>query len=183
TIPATAFEAYQILPMPVDLNRAAYVRHTGQEISAERLPRALLPLKGAAGVFPLSNLRDPAEPTHPESRPSGATPVQLWIDVHGPPNAAPGDHAAAGGDKSQKQNPSRSKGKPTGPPAVASVPLRLTVYNFALPRERHLQMLTQVKWDSLRQQSPNEFATVTPRLIDRTSPKYNSTVQVLDAMV
>ena len=116
--------------------------------------------------------------------------MQFWIDVHVPPNAPPGDYTAAcelipappPGSKPQQQQ-SKSKGKPNGPPAVASVPLRLTVYNFALPRERHLQMLTQVQWDSLVQQYPNEFGTVTPRLIERGNPKYASTVRVLDAMV
>src|SRR3954447_16075566 len=134
-IPVSFFEAYQILPMPVDLNRAAYVRHTGQETSAQRLPRALLPLKGTDGVFPLSTLRDPADPTRPGSHPTGAAPVQFWIDVHVPPNAAPGDYAAVcelipasaatGAGGKPQPNQAKSKGKTNEPPALASVPLRL----------------------------------------------------------
>src|SRR5688572_10520350 len=38
------FTAAQILPMPVDVNRAGFVRHTGLEASSRPLPRALLPV-------------------------------------------------------------------------------------------------------------------------------------------
>ena len=43
-IPVEALEAYQILPLPIDVNRASYVRHTGLTPaagSAAFLPRAL----------------------------------------------------------------------------------------------------------------------------------------------
>src|SRR5688500_14399048 len=36
--------AYQIVSMPVDVNRAGYVRHTGSTTAVSDLPRALLPL-------------------------------------------------------------------------------------------------------------------------------------------
>src|ERR1700722_12345949 len=43
-IAAENFSAYQVLPMPVDTNRAGYVRQTGLAAGTKELPRALLPL-------------------------------------------------------------------------------------------------------------------------------------------
>src|SRR5687768_16296464 len=86
-VPVLKCEAYQILPMPVDVNRAAYIRHTGQHaggaVGDGRLPRALLPLKaGQNGLIPLTALRDPAHPFQPATSAwDGTGPIHLWVDV------------------------------------------------------------------------------------------------------
>src|SRR5438128_7563928 len=36
--------AWQVLPMPIDTNRAAFARHTGLNVGLHRMPRALIPL-------------------------------------------------------------------------------------------------------------------------------------------
>src|SRR3954471_22741483 len=61
-------KAYQILPMPVDANRAGYVRHTGLKASSRTMPRALLPVPMEGGKITLTGLRDPSEPLKPASR-------------------------------------------------------------------------------------------------------------------
>lgn len=66
-IPVSQFSAWQVLPMPVDVNRAGYVRHTGLSVARRRLPRALLPLEVDDGVIELTTLRDPARPTDSNS--------------------------------------------------------------------------------------------------------------------
>lgn len=177
TIGTDRFEPYQIMPMPVDLNRAGYVRHTGGAVGADRLPRALLPIKGAGGTpvadreVPLSALRDPARPTDPNGRPGGSAAVHLWVDVHVPADAPAGDYAAA------------CDLVAPGGAVVGSVPVRLTVFDFALPRERHLQMLSRLDWDGLVSQYPRDFETVTPRLVSRGNPEYGGTVKTLDGLI
>src|SRR5678815_594496 len=66
-LPTSSFEVSQILSMPVDVNRAGYVRHTGLSVSARPLPRALLPVTITDGAIDLSTLRD-------------ASPLMLWVD-------------------------------------------------------------------------------------------------------
>src|SRR4051794_25616714 len=83
TIPAAGIETYQILKMPVDVNRAGYVRHTGQSAAMRDLPRALLPVGNDNGLVNLKALRDP-----------GNAPMQLWVDLHVPNNAPAGDYAS-----------------------------------------------------------------------------------------
>src|SRR5437764_1281956 len=54
TMSLSTFTAAQIVSMPVNLNRAGYVRHTGQTVASESIPRALLPMPMLDGVVDLS---------------------------------------------------------------------------------------------------------------------------------
>lgn len=174
SIAASNFEPFQILPMPTDVNRAGYVRHTGQNASAGALPRALLPLGTDNGLVNLKGLRDPVPPTAgaaPADAPA-AGPLQLWVDLHVPADAAAGDYTTTCDliDARQKE-------------PVASLALKLTVYDFALPNERHLQLVGRLPWESLVRLYPDRFETVTPRLVNRHEEKYAGTVRVLDQLV
>ena len=98
---AAEVEAYQIVSMPVDVNRAGYVRHTGATTAVTDLPRALLPLPMSRGAIDLRDLRSPPRKANtggnakaPTSPPADAPP-RIWIDVRIPPNAAPGEYAAS----------------------------------------------------------------------------------------
>lgn len=173
TISRVQYEAYQIFPMPVDVNRAGYVRHTGQSAAVHDLPRALLPLGSDKGLINLAQLRNPDRPLDaPREKWAGPGPLQLWVDVLIPADAIAGDYAAtcdlipAGSDK-----------------PVASTPLKLTVYDFALPAERNLQMVGRISWDSLKRLYPDRFETVTERLLSRTDEKYAAAVRTLDQIV
>ena len=181
------FEAYQVLTMPVDVNRAAYVRHTGESTAARRLPRALLPLKTdvrpEGGLIPIASLRDPSQPTKPSVHAMGATAVDVWVNVHVPADAPPGDYAAACDVIPVNATGNAPGTKPSAPAAVVSVPVKLTVYDFALPKERHLQMLSQLDWEGLVRHYPQNFETVTPRLITRTDDRYAATVKTLDDLM
>jgi hypothetical protein len=169
------FEPAQILPMPVDLDRAGYVRHTGLSTAGRNLPRALIPAQfDPEGSLNLRMLRDPNHPADPQSQVGGAgsAPVLIWIDLHVPAGTRAGQYLSrvdlmrAGQDK-----------------PVASVPLNLTVYPFDLPSERHLQMIGEISWDRLVQHYAGRFETFTPRLINRSDPRYHETVRTLDQLV
>ncbi len=168
SIALTNFEAYQILPMPVDVNRAGYVRHTGLSTAVRDLPRALLPLAMNNGVVDLRTLRDPR---HPATHGPLAGTAHLWIDLHLPSNAPAGEYAAT------CDLLDGSKGKP-----LASVPLKLTVYDFALPDAPHLQMVSRVSWDDLQRLYPG-FETVRPRLLSRGDARYAAAIRTLDQLV
>lgn len=156
-IERTAFDAAQILPLPVDVARAGYVRHTGVRPGQKRLPRALLPLPAADGRVPLSRLRD-------------SSVRQVWVDLHIPSDAPALPFA---GTCELVQN-----GR-----AIASLPVRLVVYNFTLPDERHLQIVGKLWWDSLGRLYPDTFETIRPRLLNRAEPRYKQAVTTLDQMV
>lgn len=169
------YSAYQILPMPIDVNRAGYVRHTGLDVSRRDLPRALLPMPmDKGGSINLAALRDPARPADSQARADGenADPLLLWIDLHIPPETPAGEYAATIHllESGQKQ-------------PFAAVPLKLTVHDFVLPDERHLLMVSQLDWNSLARLYPNEFEAVTPRLINRQDERYGSAVRTLDRLV
>lgn len=174
SIPASSFSAYQVLPMPVDLNRAGYVRHTGLSVGAGQLPRALLPIPMDNGAVNVSALRDPDRATDPQSRLSGKTaqPALVWIDLHVPIEARAGDYATTC-DLMVSGNP-----RP-----VASVPLKLTVHDFVLPEERHLLMVSQLSWDRLEKLNQDQFEAVTPNLINRRDARYARAVKTLDDLV
>lgn len=176
TVGLQNLEAYQVIAMPVDANRASFVRHTGRGVSATRLPRALLPLSAEQGIIPLTALRDPAHANDPTSR-AGAATVELWIDVHVPPDLPAGQYQSTCeivpiGSKSDKDAK-----------ALVALPVHLTVDNFSLPNERHLQMISQLGWDNLVEHYSADFETVTPRLVNRGSDKYAGTVKTLDALM
>src|SRR3954451_15518565 len=76
------FSAFQILSMPIDVNRAGFVRHTGLGVSRTMLPRALLPMNMSDGAVDLAQARDQASPGAPRGT---SDPLMFWIDVHIPP--------------------------------------------------------------------------------------------------
>lgn len=170
-IGAEHYSAYQILSMPVDVNRAGYVRHTGLTAATRLLPRALLPMPISDGRINLSAARDPNRPTEPQSR-AGSNPVTLWIDLHIPPETPAGTYTA------------KCDILQTGDPApLASVPVSLTVYDFVLPDERHLNLVGQVEWDSLTRLYPSRFEAVTPRFMSRNDDRYKPAIRTLDQLV
>jgi len=170
TLDAGIYSAYQILPMPVDLNRAGFVRHTGLPVGPRTLPRALLPLPLSKGIINLANLRPPARLSSPKS--ADAAPQQLWIDLHIPPEAKPGLYQApcdlllAGQDS-----------------PLARITLQLQVYDFVLSDERHLRMVSPLSWDNLMRLYPDRFEAITPRLMNRTDERYAAAVKTLDQLV
>jgi len=171
-IPLSDFSVYQILSMPVDTNRAGYVRHTGLPIGAARLPRALLPLTGKNGAIALAALRDPAHPFDPGSRAGGlsAQPVLLWIDLHIPAQIPAGDYSGAYNLQSESH-------------PISQIPISLHIYDFAIPVDPHLTMLSRIDWQSLEQLYPDQFEAITPRLMNRSDSIYTPAIQTLDQLV
>jgi hypothetical protein len=172
-IAASNCSVFQILAMPVDVNRAGYVRHTGLSASDRLLPRALLPMPITDGVASLGSLRNPAQATNPRTTAAGSgQPTQLWIDLHIPAEARPGDYTAncdvlqAGVDQ-----------------PVSSVTVNLHVHDFVLPDERHLMMVGRLDWGDLTRLYPDRFEAVTPRLINRSDDRYHDAVRTLDELV
>lgn len=170
-IDPAAFEVYQVLSMPVDVNRAGYARHTGLETSLGDLPRALIPMpQTAPGVVDISTLRDASRPTLRDAAAPAADPALLWVDVHIPPEAAPGAYSTTVDVLSDGA-------------VVASVPLKLTVYDFALPAERHLQVVGRVRWEDLVRLYPDRFDSVRPHLMRRDEPRFADAIAVIDSLV
>ena len=160
SIGALSFQPYQVLPMPVDMDRAGYVRpfRAGGR-AAKHTPRALLQqVIDNNGTVNLSSLRNPAQPTDPRSHAGGpgADPAMLWFDLHVPNQTPAGlytgkiDLMTAG-----MQEP------------LVSLPIAVTVYDFELPDVRHLQMVGRLGWDRLEKLYPSQFETFTPMLINR----------------
>jgi hypothetical protein len=174
TIPLSSLSASQIVSMPIDLNRAGYVRHTGLSTARRDLPRALLPCDiSADGTLHLDQIRDPATARSPGSRLGpGSSPALLWFDLHVPTGTPAGNYSTIIDLMSAGQV------DPT-----SYVMVNLTVYGFALPDERHLQMVGQIDWSRLEAIYPDEFEAVTPRLVNRHEHVYDPTVQRLDQLI
>ena len=175
TFPFSSLRVYQALPMPVDMNRAGYVRHSGQVALQRSLPRALLALTmNADGAVDLATLRNPARPTDPRSRAGGpgSQPALLWFDVHVPKGIAAGDYAGT----------IDLIGPATSPP-LGSLSFRVTVADFDLPDTRHLQMVGKLNWDRLEKLYSEQFETFTPSWINRREGRYQATVRTLDHLV
>lgn len=173
-VPADRFSASQVLPMPVDTNRAGYVRHTGLSVATRRLPRAMLPMAMNDGVIDLSRLRDPARPTEASATaggPGGEAPI-LWIDLQVPLETPPGDYQA-----------NIELIEPRGRQPLAVLPVLLRVYDFVMPDERHLLMVSRLRWESLIQHFPDRMESITPRLINRGDERYEAAVRTLDGLV
>jgi hypothetical protein len=166
------FKAYQLLSMPVDVNRAGYVRHTGLKASSRTMPRALLPVPmDGAGRINVTGLRDPSEPLKPNSRVGlSDEPVLLWFDLQIPPTARPGLYKT---DVEILRDGVR----------IEAVPLTVNVYDFVLPDERHLQMVGRIEWESLETLYPDIFPNITPHLMSRGVPKYEPAIRLLDQLV
>ena len=174
TIPPTALEAHQVLMMPVDVNRAGYVRHTGLSAAVSDLPRALLPVAHHGGSIDIRDLRRDPPARAADNRPAayGAPTPRLWLDLHIPSGAAAGDY-----------NGSCELFEAAGKKPVATLPLTLTVYDFALPDERSLQVVGRLSWQSLTRLYPEGFENVTPRLVARNQPKYAAPIKTMDDLM
>src|SRR5688572_24946726 len=170
TISPQSFKAYQVLPMPVDTNQAAFVRHTGLLAASRQLPRALVPLATDNGTVPLSVFRNPADATNSSSAPARNSSVLMWVDVQLPPTVPPGEYTGS--------VDLLDDGK-----TVASLPIKLTIHDFVLPDERHLNMVGLLDWDALLRLYPQQFQKVTPSLLGRKDPRQAATVKVLDDLV
>jgi hypothetical protein len=169
------FFAAQILPLPVDANRAGFVRHTGLAAASRPMPRALLPMAMDKGVVNLSAARDPNDPTNPSARGVGAgssNPLLFWIDLHVPPETPAGEYATL----------CELFASDSAAP-IASVPLRVTIHDFVLPDERHLVMTSRLAWEDLKRLYPEQFETIRPHLINRDKPEYAAAIKTLDAAV
>ena len=95
TFAVSSESIFQVLAMPVDMDQAGYVRHTGQPAARRNVPRPLLPqVLDSDGVCNLSSLRNPAHPTDPRSRVGGlgADPATLWFDLHIPKGIPAGEY-------------------------------------------------------------------------------------------
>ena len=170
-IDSSNLRAYQVLSTPIDVD-PGYVRHTGASTASRNVPRALLPLRIRDSTIDLSSLRDPTQPTRPAARPNGSA-VLLWLDVHVPPDVPAGQYL---GQCELVDQQKRAIGTAVG--------LSLTVYDFALPNERHLQMIGNVSWGRLAALYPEQFGdTITPSLINRRDPRYQKTVSRLDQLM
>jgi hypothetical protein len=167
---AANLQAFEVLAMPVEVN-PDYVRHTGLNSASRNLPRAMLPVSMSNGAIDLATVRDPTQPTNPAAHPNGNS-VLLWIDLHVPAQTPAGDYAA-----NCELHDARGR-------ITATVPLRLTVYDFALSDQRHLEMVGQLNWDRLEAIYLQWFGdTITPSLINRRESRYAATVATLDQLV
>jgi len=172
-IASVQYQAYQVMPVAVDMDRAAYVRHTGQTTAARSLPRALVPLKTETdGGIPLAGvLHDPSHPRSLLGPTSTEAPI-IWIDVHVPSMTPAGKYSA------------EVALLPTGSvQAISSIPLHLEIYDFNIPNERHLQMVGRLAWDRLERLYPDRFETFTPSWLNRREDRYAKTLQTLDDLV
>ena len=133
--------------------------------------RALLPLPCENGIVDLSNLRDPSHPFDSQSKPVGDEPAIVWVDLHIPSDAVAGDYAlrcdivAAGVDQ-----------------PMAALTGTVHVYDFAIPQDRNLLMVSEIDWDRLQQLYPDAFEAITPRLMNRGDDKYAAAIAVLDQL-
>jgi len=161
--------AWQLVPMPIDTNRAAFARHTGLSVGLHRIPRALLPLPVENNSINLANLRDPDEPTNPRLHPSRIAPL-IWFDIHIPAATSAADY--------QTRLELVENGRVT-----ASVPITISVDDFVLPDERHLNLVGQLDWDSLARHWPRAFEGIAPHLLSRRDPRHAQAIGILDQII
>lgn len=175
SLPVEALRASQVLPVPLALQRAAWVRETGQSAASRTLPRALLPLAtDAAGRVDLSKLRNAASPADPRSHAGGpgAPPALVYFDLHLPRSTAPGEYAA-----------NIELVAPESAGVVASLPLSIRVADFEIPDERHLVILGTAPWQRLEALYPSVFETATPQWLNRRDQRYRPAMHLLDQLV
>ncbi len=161
-ISTESVSAYQALTMPVDTNRAGYLRQTGLPASERELPRALLPMHCDNGEIDLRSLRPSHSPGYPI----------IWIDLHVPENTTAGDYAV------QCQVTADGLAAP-----AATLVGTLHVFDFAIPENPHLLMVSELGWDRLESLYPDAFEAITPRLMNRGEDKYAAAISVLDQLV
>jgi hypothetical protein len=173
TIGPANISIYQILSMPVDTNKAGYVRQTGLAAGAKQLPRALLPVPTDGNAINVSALRDPAHALDAGGRAGqSGEPVLLWVDLHVPQNAAPGMYSAT--------CDLLASGR-TLP--ISQVQMSLQVFDFDVPDERHLLMVSQIDWKTLQRLYPDRFEAITPRLMNRHDQTYAPAIRTLDQLI
>ena len=149
--------AYQVLSVPVDLNNAEYVRHSGDDGETRSIPRALLPLTIHDGIVDLPK--------------RNGEPIRIWFDLHVPGVAAAGNYQAT----CELLDSSKQ--------AIASVPVTLAVADFVLPDAPSVQMVGVIDWEELARLYPAEFETIMPRLLNRSDSKFGPAVRVLDQLI
>ncbi|HEX8325589.1 MAG TPA: hypothetical protein VF595_16925, partial [Tepidisphaeraceae bacterium] len=170
---------YQVLSMPLDVNRAAYVRQTGQAVAAETLPRALLPVTVQDGRIDLTKLRDPKKPTDPNGT-AVDTDVLLWIDQRVAIDATPGHYDTT----FAWQTDATGQGAAATPAETrATVTVGLDVADFVVPDDRHLNMVADLPWERLRRLWPEHFEAVRPQLLSRRDKDAAGAVATLDGLV
>ena len=157
--------------MPVDTNSAGYVRQTGLSSGTRQLPRALLPLHCDNGVVDLSALRDPTHPFDPQGKPSADEPAIIWIDLHIPQEAAAANYTL------QCDLISRADPQPQ-----STLRGTVNVFDFTIPQDRNLLMVSAIDWDRLQQLYPDAFEAITPRLMNRNDTRYSAAIDVLDKL-
>lgn len=171
SVPRANVAVAQVLSMPIDVNRAGYVRHTGQDTDRGDLPRALLPMRMSDdGTVDLAGLRDASRPTDATAVAPAPEPALLWVDLRLPADAPAGEYTATCEALSNGQ-------------VVASVPVKLQVHDFALPVERHLQVVGRLKWEDLERLYPQQFEAVRARLVNRSEPAYGGAVKAIDSLI
>jgi hypothetical protein len=158
SMPAEAFEVAEVLSLPVAANGAGFIRHTGLDSSYHDLPRALVPLAGKAGTFPLGVAG---------GRQAGP---MLWIEVHIP-------HTLPAGRYSSECQ------LVEGRQVIGSLPIQLEVHDFVIPDQRHLVIAGLAEWSSLRRLYPGIMPDIPPRLLNRDNPEHRAAVGLLDDLV
>ncbi len=175
-IEAQQYTAYQLLPMPIDLNRAGFVRHTGREPASDKrlprsLPRALLPLVIDQGQINLGALRDPRDARNPRSRAAASgEPAMLWIDLAVPAAARAGDYQT-------------TLEVLEGSRVVSTLVVTLRVHDFVIPDDRHLLMVGRLEWPMLRRLYPAVFETARPELLTRKDANLAAPLKVIDQLI
>ncbi len=171
-VDVSAFRVYQLVPVPIDTNRAGFVRHTGLSAGNESLPRALLPLTIDSGQIDLAQLRDPRKPAERANVLGANQPVQLWVDLRVPTQAQPGRYTGNFTLAVTQQ-----------PDPLATIKLTVQVNDFVLPDDRHLNMVGNIDWDVLKRHWPDRFEVIRPALFNRTSSNQRSAVKTLDELM
>lgn len=173
SIAPSDFRVYQIVDVPVDTNRAGFVRHTGMPGSRATMPRALLPLTVKDKQVDLSQLRDPRHPADPaQHAPGSGQSTLVWIDLRIPADQQPGKFTA---------NFELYNGQDEEP--MAALPVAINVHDFAVPAQRRLQMINRLDWKSLQIHYPEQFGALRPALLNRSDVANREAVDVLDRLM
>jgi hypothetical protein len=151
------------LDTPVNGNSSAQIAANNfscyQIVPLAGKPSALVPLNWQPGTQNWIDLRPSREPTI------------LCLELHVPANSPAGKYTA------------RCRLADTDDHALATLPLELTVYDFTLPIERHLQMAGFINFDAIASLDPSISTGPSPRLLSRLDPASTSTIALLDWMV
>lgn len=135
TLPPSRF--YRVATVPVDVPTNYYVSRLPQY--CRHVPRGSPSSDGWAGEWP-----DPLVPLKPFNLPAGRT-VAVWMDCYVPENVPAGEYRGtitvqAAGKK------------------LAQVPLRVTVWDFTLPKRSHLRIVYDLRsgpgWDVTQGEDP-----------------------------